>query len=180
MDLDDAVRLLDDFLDAEWAAIQANYGGPDDELDAAVRAADRFFRQEPGRPMYVEIGRQAGLPPERLAELRESLPGYRRRVPLAVAEHDHPRRGRVFAGYVTSVVASPHLRYDRMIWLQEVDGTPYVVAIWVTDRDRPGMAFTHFAGPELGDPGPVLGVRRLAEPTDPASLEHWRSLGARA
>jgi hypothetical protein len=103
VDIGDARRVLDGYLDAEWALTQAVLTDPDDAVVATRRReVEAFLHTGPGILLGPTIGRAPGQSAEEIAAGAGQLAEYVRRPLLDVVEVPHPLWGTVYAGYAGS------------------------------------------------------------------------------
>lgn len=178
MDMDDAARLAGDYLAAEFAALTAVMAEPDDALVAdAVTVAARFLRSAPDRPLIFSINRMPGPSAESLAQTRAQLAQYQARTLFQVKEYQHPTWGRLFGAYAGSRARDVAGAYERLYYLADADGTPGLIAEYVPEllAPAPPVTWSRLQGAEIDDPGELVAVRQLAEPTRKAHLEDYRA-----
>jgi len=181
MDIDDAVGLAADYLDAEFAALTAVMAEPDDGAVAdAVAAAAGFLRSGPNRRLVFGINRLPGGPAESLTRTTAELDQYDKRKLFQVKEYRHPAWGRLFAAYAGSRARDVAGAYERLYYLADVEGTPGLIAEYVPEllAPAPPVIWSRLQGAEIDDPGELVAVRQLAEPTRKTHLEDYRAATA--
>ncbi len=173
MDLDDAVKLLDAYLDAEWAATEAVYSEPDDTVvDARVREANAFTRSPAGAPLGVTVSRAPGAD---VAAMRPQLSQFARRRLFQVIEHAHPLWGRLYGGTAGSSAASAAGNYERLYFVADTEDGPRIVSEYVPELFTPEVEWSHFGGVVIEDPGPVVAVRSLQPPDRERDRANWEA-----
>ena len=179
MDIVEATQLAEDYLDAEYAALSAVLAEPDDAVvTAAVAAAARFLRPTPDEPPLVFImNRPAGVLPDVLAKTTEQLANYQRRALFQVKAYQHPVWGALFAAYAGSRAKASAGAYERLLYFADVDGAPGLVAEYIPEllAPAPPVTWSHLQGARIDDPGELMAVRQLSEPTRKAHLADYQS-----
>lgn len=173
MDIDDAVRLLDAYLDAEWALTRAVYAEPDDEVVRARREeAEGFLRGSLG----ILAERMPNMPAAEVEAGSDLLSQYVRRKLFLVAEHRNPLWGELFGGVAGSTSSYAAGSYERLFYVATTEDGPRIVSHYDVDPLAPPVTWLHTGGVVLDQPGPVVGVRAIAEPKLSKHREHWAAM----
>lgn len=180
MDIDAAVTFAEEYLDAEWAAVRATYAEPDDGVVAErIDAFRRFVRETPEAPFPSPIGRRPGRSAVELAARARQLDELCRRALFQVVEHRNPLWGSLFGAYTGAAKKFTAGMYGPLLYVADTGDGPRVVSEY--DSGGPGPAeWVHLGGVRIDNPGPVVAVRTLAEPTWRPHREHWLALSEEA
>lgn len=179
MELDAAVRLADDYLDAERAVVDAVFSGSDADVEARTAALTALTLPTPGLPVGGALpGRRPGQRAAQLAASAGNARFYVRRRLFAVTRHRSPLWGGLCAAYAGSDAQATAGDYARRLLLADTDDGPRVIAEQYADALSDEVEWHELTGVAVGQLGPVEQARLLAEPEHPRDREHWRRLGA--
>lgn len=176
MDIDDALRVINGFLDAEYELTTSVFTEPDDGVVAARRrAAEAFLATGIGPQITLSVGRRAGMTAEEVAADAPRAKQYTRRHLFKVYEHANPLWGRLFAGVAGSPKATTAGNYARMYFVADTEAGPRIVGEYDIEVLAENVVWKHGAGAAIDAPGPVVDVRRLEEPTRARDRAEWAS-----
>lgn len=68
--------------------------------------------------------------------------------------------------------------YERLFHVVERDGRLRIISHYDSEPLAPQVTWLHTGGVLVDDPGPVVEVRRLVEPSWEPHLAHWQSMTA--
>lgn len=190
--MDDVIAFLGEFIAREVSARRSVYTEPDDAaFEATVRAVDELFDPRAGG---IDIGRPPAFGATMLETLgadaiRQTLATIRPRLLFLVRRYRHADMGDLYRGYVDAGLDTVRTRYAESVWVTSPSAQPVIVGRWrvcltcLGAGSLDGRACDSCAGAgwepagglSIGNPGPVLDIRRLVAPSDPVSLADYES-----
>jgi len=176
MEMDEAIRVLDAWLDAEYEHTRAVFTDPSDDAVSERRsAAAAFLVGGPAAPAGITVGRRPGMAAEEVTAGAARLEEYTRRSLFKVTEHANPLWGRLFAGIVGSPQVVTAGMYMLLYYVADTEEGPRIVSVYDTSPLSPTVEWEHRGGVVVDEPGPVVDVRRLAEPSRERDRTAWAS-----
>ena len=179
--MDDAVDLVNRFIEAEHRAVVATHAEPDDEAVARATAeAEAFLHSEPGSIVGLGFGRPPGMSSADLEPLAATADQLVPRPLFAVASFDHGGRT-VYRAFVGSQRDAEGYEYDLSLNIAPAEGALRIVGKTAVDPFGPEdeLRWEAAGGEQFPDDLPVADVRPFRRPLNPVHAAHYDGLAVK-
>ena len=174
VDIEDAVRFYNSYLDADYAGAMAANSEPDEILDAREAEVMSFMHVPRGIIMSPGFGRRRGCSASEIARRAQWADCLRRSLFLVV-EFAYSDGHGLFGGYAGGGRSLAAGSYSELIFAREIDGELKIVAFHMKDFDiePPPVHWVHHQGTVIDDPGEPVRIRPLLAPTLETNRRDW-------
>jgi hypothetical protein len=165
--MEDVIRYIESYMDAEYEALRATYLEPSDEILAAkVKKAEQHLLVRPGHIMSLGFGRRPGMSAAEVARRATWVGDFRRRVLFLVRRHHHEKYGDLYACIASSTQKLQLLAYGSCFFVTRMDDVLNIIAHYTPGPTLPSgrTEWQHLDGSAIEDPGELVEVCKLQPP----------------
>lgn len=168
--MEEAISFLKKYVQQEYETFGIVHTEKDDEV--AEAAIDKLYDEFYGPGMRARVQRPMSPSKNFFWKKKEIGEKLQKRLVFQVKQYEHPKRGDLFAGYLSEVFPGS-TGYGAMVYFTKQDGSWQIIADHAWDRDE--MKWEHTSGEELKSPGKLKEVKKIKPPTLKEDLQDYEA-----
>lgn len=168
--MEEVISFLKKYVQQEYDTFVTVHTEKDDET--AEDAIDKLYDEFYGPGMRARVQRPMNPSKNFFWGKKEINKKLQKRLLFQVKQYEHPKRGDLFAGYLSDVFPGS-TGYGSMVYIKQEGDTWQIIADHAWNRDQ--MEWEHTSGEELKSPGKLKGKKKLQPPTLKEDLQDYEA-----